>query len=428
MSEKLKKYIIRCTILLFLPAAAVLTGCGNNSHTDSFEAAENAEYNEAGTKDKEADPEADMTSSQESEVLNDSERPDIGNNTDLSSAEIYELFLNGELTVEHKKERVYISELFWDNDIEYCFGDVDRDGDEELHIRDNSLYYMIKATDGAPWIIFEGRWAYEPIVMDELCGILYYCKGYSREEIEFMTIDADGSEKSKEEFYWSDENENGYMDEEDYFRARIGEEIDMEQYVQHREEQTAKQTGNTLKWTGRRSKNYASWQEAYIDFVKKPYSTTQVSEYGDDKYSLIYVDNNDVPELYIYTGGMAGGEIIVSFYDGRVRAMNRGRIGIEYMEYGGLLYSSSGSTGFYPCNIYMLEKGEFSEIGTGWYTEHQYDKELQEICYSYFWEDSLVTEAEFVAHINERIDTSKCVEPSVLYTKDEILEILAEQI
>ena len=53
---------------------------------------------------------------------------------------------------------------------------------------------------------------------------------------------------------------------------------------------------------------------------------------------------------------------------------------------------------------------------------------LQEIYFSYFWEDSPVTEAEFVAHIDELIDTSKCFEPSELYTKDEILEILAEQI
>lgn len=180
------------------------------------------------------------------------------------------------------------------------------------------------------------------------------------------------------------------------------------------------------KWTGRRYKEFASWQEAYIDFVNKPYSTTYRSEYGGDEYSLIHVDNNDVPELYIFTGGMAGGEIIVSFYDGKVRAMNRGRIGIAYMEYGGLLYSDSGNAGTYPCNVYMLEKGKFSEIGTGWVAEHQYD-ELQEIVYSYFWEDTSVTEAEYEAHNNELIDTLNCIEPPVLYTKDEILEMLCSK-
>lgn len=413
-------------ILLFLSAVVILTGCGNNLHADSFGAMENVEYSEAGTRNEETEPEDDMASSQESEVLNHSEKPDIEKDSGLSAMEIYELFLNGELTAWQKKEVVYISDLFWDNDIEYCFGDIDGDGNEELHVRDNSVYYTIKAEDGTPRIIFEGWGDYEPVVTDELCGILYYSNRYGFEEIDFMKMGADGSEESRETFYWYDENENGSMDEKDVFRACISsyEDIDMEQYVQHREEQIARQTGNTLEWTGRRCKDFESWQEAYIDFVNKPNSTTYRSEYGEDEYSLIYVDDNDVPELYIYTGGMAGGEIIVSFYDGKVRAMNRGRIGIAYMEYGGLLFSAAGSAGTYPFNVYMLEKGEFSEIGTGWFTEHQYDDELQEIVYSYFWEDSPVTEAEYEAHINELIDTSKCIEPSVLYTKDEILEKL----
>lgn len=418
-----------CKILLFLSVAVVLTGCGSNSHADSFEAVENVEYSEADTRDEETEPEEDMAASQESEVLNDSENPDIENDTDLSAMEIYERFLNGELTAPQEKESVYISDLFWDNDIEYCFGDIDGDGNEELHIRDNNFYYMIKAEDGSPRIIFEGSRHNEPVVTDELCGILYYSKRYGFEEIDFIKIGADGSKESREYFYWYDENENGSMDENDHFSVKNfgdykSEETDMEQYVQHREEQFARQAGNTLEWTGIRCKDFTSWQEAYIDFVNKPYSTTYRSEYGGDEYSLIYVDDNDVPELYFFTGGMAGGEIIVSFYDGKVRAMNRGRIGIAYMEYGGLLYNANGSAGTYPFNVYMLEKGEFSEIGTGWFTEHQYDDELQEIVYSYFWENSPVTEAEYEAHINELIDILNCIEPPVLYTKDEILEIL----
>ena len=417
------------TILLILSAVVVLTGCGSNSHADSSEAVENVEYSEADTRDEESEPEDDMAVSQESEGLNDSEKPDNENDSELSAMEIYELFLNGELTVVQEKESVYISDLFWDNDIEYCFGDIDGDGNEELHIRDNNLYYTIKAEDGTPRIIFKGWRDYEPVVTDELGGILYYSKRYGYEDIEFMIMGADSNKEGSEYFYWYDENENGSMDENDHFEAKnfgdyISEETDMEQYVQHREEQIARQAGNTLEWTGRRCKDFASWQEAYIDFLNKPYSTTHRSEDGWDEYSLIYVDNNDVPELYIFTGSMAGGEIIVSFYDGKVRAMNRGRIGIAYMEYGGLLYSNAGKAVTYPCNVYMLEKGEFSEIGTGWYREHHYDEELQEIVYSYFWEDSPVTEAEFEAHINELIDTINCIEPPVLYTRDEILQIL----
>ena len=103
--------------------------------------------------------------------------------------------------------------------------------------------------------------------------------------------------------------------------------------------------------------------------------------------------------------------------------MNRDRVGLRYMEYGGLLYSQSGNMGFYPCNIYRLEKGTFSEIGTGWCSE-SFDGENMDM--SYFWEGNPVTEKEYEAHIGELIDTSACVEPSELYTKEEVLEILEE--
>lgn len=48
--------------------------------------------------------------------------------------------------------------MFWDNDIEYCFWDIDGDGSEELQIRDSSVYYAVKVKDQRPWIIFEGWW------------------------------------------------------------------------------------------------------------------------------------------------------------------------------------------------------------------------------------------------------------------------------
>ena len=83
--------------------------------------------------------------------------------------------------------------------------------------------------------------------------------------------------------------------------------------MQYREEQIAKQTENELEWTEKRLKDFETWQEAYIDFMNKPESTTWLS--GDDweDYSLIYVDDDDIPELYIYAGGMASGEFVISF-------------------------------------------------------------------------------------------------------------------
>lgn len=379
-------------------AMTVLTGCKKDVHryAESSESVEMVAYDEAIT--------------QESDVLHDSP----GANT----AEIYEHFLDGGLTVEWREQQVRISDLFWDNDIEYCFGDIDGDGEEELHIRDKSAYYVIKLQDEAPRILFEGWWGYEPVVTDRLCGIFYNWHRYGSEEIEFIQINADGSQESEGTFYWFDHNKNGYMDEEDSFHGR--EDISMEQYVRYRQEQIAKQAENKLQWTGRRLKHFETWEEAYIDFINKMHVAESVTDDWD--YSLIYVDDDEIPELFLYMGSMASGEMIVSFYDGTIRTMNRGRSGIAYIERGGLLYNGNGNAGLYPCNVYMLEKGEFSEIGTGWYTEH-FD-EQGNFEYVYFWEDCVVTEAGFEASVDELIDRSKCVEPSVIYTENEILEIL----
>ena len=407
MNEKFKRY------LLLIPAIALLTGCGNDA--DSVQNTERVESNEDSVK-------YDEVYINHNEDDSKKEVDIICDKAETQEKEVYELFLNGELTVEQKEEQVTIDELFWGNDIEYCFLDIDGDGREELHIRDDVMYYVIKAGDGILQIFYDGRWVYEPVITDEVCGILHYNNKYNSETIEYITIGADGSTESDGEFHWNDENKNGIMDEEDYFGVYFSSrEINMEQYEQYREEQIAKQTENELEWTDRRLKDFATWQEAYIDFVNK--TIVWISEdYAD--YSLIYVDDDDIPELHINTGIMASGAFVVSFYDGKVRALNRDRGGIRYIEYGGLFYSDWGLMGFYPCNVYALEKGEFSEIGTGWIREDN-DVENEYYGFDYFWEGSLMTEEEYEECLNTLIDTSQCIEPGE-YTKDEILEILGD--
>ena len=338
---------------------------------------------------------------------------------DLSG--IYEDFLNGEITAEQKEQQVCIDELFLDNDIEYCFLDIDGDGGEELQIRDSMVYYVVKVQEGELRVIWEGWWNYEPVLANGRCGILYYSNGYGSERIEFSKMSADGSMEKEVSLYWSDENKNGNPDEGDSFYG--SGDIDMEQYLKEREEYTAMRSEAELEWTSRRLKNFATWQEAYIDFIRKIHNTVWENDIGF-LYSLLYVDADDVPELCIDTRAAASGELIVSFYDGKVGCMNRERGGTRYIERGGLLYNDYGAMGFYPCNIYMLEKGEFSEIGTGWYSDHA--DEQGNVYYEYFWEEKLVTEAEFEACIDALIDRTKCVEPSLKYLEEEILEILME--
>lgn len=405
--------------MLLLLALTALTGCKSDARVDDPETVKevHAQNEEAQAQKEEVQVKNEGEATPEPEDATPSPSPE----KTQSKMEIYEGVLNGKITLEKENEQVYISDLFWDNDIEYCFADIDGDGSEELHIRDNLFYYMIKVKDKSPQIIFESWWGYEPVVTGEQRGILFFVCGYGSERIKFMKISPDGSTESDGMYSWGDINHNGKIDEGDRVSVNHNE-IDAQRYIRYREEQIAGQMGNELEWTNRRLKSFAAWQEAYIDFITKLHVTFGVNnEY--EEYSLIYVDEDDIPELFIFTGGMATGEIIASFYDGKVRAMNRDRCGMEYLEYGGLLYNMNGNMGFDPANIYRLSQGEFSEIGTGWSQERIIDEE--NVYFDYFWEDKQVTEEEYMASINALIDTSKCKEPPFVCSKEEILEMLS---
>ncbi len=431
MKVKDQRWAARTANLLLCLTVVFFTGCGSVANRDDAGMAEVTEKAEAAENESILTEEDRMlmrdneflvgeveTGEQDMDGLETAGLNDT--DSDLDTMEIYERFLDGERTVVWEERQVPIAELFWDNDIAYCFYDIDGDGVEELHIRDSVAYYAIKARDSRPEILFEGWWGYEPVVLDGQCGILKYYQEYGSEWIEFMTVNADGSTHKEGEVYWYDENGNGNMDENDYFRGYSDwKEIEMEQFVRYRDEQFRKLSGNELEWKERQLESFATWQEAYAAYIERRYFHPTISEYVD--YALIYVDDDEIPELYIFTGGMATGEFVVSFYDGHLGVMNRGRIGLHYMEHGGLLYSYSGNMGFYPCNIYMLEKGEFSEIGTGWWKE---TGDGENIKFDYFWEGVPVTENECKTRIAELIDMSACVEPEELYTKEEILEIL----
>lgn len=144
----LKKYMTACAMIICVMTS--ISGCESDVTVEFSEIVENVDY--------------DTDIAQESNVTDDSET--------VNYTEIYDRFLEGEAAVEWMGQQVQINELFWDNDIEYCLLDIDGDGGEELQIRDSVIYYVVKVQDQIPVIIFEGRWGYEPIVTNKLCGLV----------------------------------------------------------------------------------------------------------------------------------------------------------------------------------------------------------------------------------------------------------------
>ncbi len=117
---------------------------------------------------------------------------------------------------------------------------------------------------------------------------------------------------------------------------------------------------------------YSSWQEGYLDYLSEV-----DSEYGSCSYALIYVDNDDIPELVVDTGVEAGGCQILSYYEGLVTVLQTNRLYFEYVEKEGILCNSDGHMGYYYDYIYSLKNGIWKQTFNGNYYEFANDADPQ---------------------------------------------------
>lgn len=104
-------------------------------------------------------------------------------------------------------------------------------------------------------------------------------------------------------------------------------------------------------------KGFSSWQEGYKAYI----------ETAPDfpRYKLIYVDDDDIPELAIEGYCEADGCLIVSFHHGEVNILHTLMLGFSYIEKKGLLCNSNGWQGQYYDIVYSLSEGKWKCIFSG---------------------------------------------------------------
>ncbi len=81
------------------------------------------------------------------------------------------------------------------------------------------------------------------------------------------------------------------------------------------------------------------WCSAYERYIR------YVVEDEDFTYNLVYLDDDDVPELFVSSEYEAGGEMLVSYYDGKTEYYHISRLGARYIERSGLFYANNGHMG-----------------------------------------------------------------------------------
>ena len=140
-----------------------------------------------------------------------------------------------------------------------------------------------------------------------------------------------------------------------------------------------------------------AWKQAYIDFIE---SDPDI-DLADDMCTcgLIYLDNDDIPELIIEYSNEAAGTRIVSFKNGNTIDHQFVRTGgIQYIEREGFIYNSVGAMGSLIDEFVLLDDDGFHDYGHGF----RYGESQDLIHFTQFnWNDVDISEDEYMANISE---------------------------
>ena len=149
-----------------------------------------------------------------------------------------------------------------------------------------------------------------------------------------------------------------------------------------------------------------AWKQAYIDYIEGRFS-------ANTTYNLVYVDNDNIPELYIGGFYEEDGDTIISYKNGNIVSLHFDNCGSgRYIEKKGLLYNDHGIMSYfytrYIC-IYKLDSKGFSNILDS-YIEQSYNSVTNKK-YEYFYiNEKEVTMEEYEKALNNAFNISKSKE------------------
>lgn len=155
----------------------------------------------------------------------------------------------------------------------------------------------------------------------------------------------------------------------------------------------------------------SEWAKAYYDYLTENHYKSK-----DFEYYPIYLDNDDIPEIYVYDGSR-NGDSILCYSAGQI---NEEVLAVNYTYYyyipqSGLLMEVQELLdifGFESCSVYQFVNGEFSNIIIGGkeLKEEYKDEFIKENwMLDYEINDEPVSEEEYNRILNEIFDTSKAI-------------------
>lgn len=158
------------------------------------------------------------------------------------------------------------------------------------------------------------------------------------------------------------------------------------------------------------------WKEAYINYVNKHGNTYDSFGHAMEIYKLVNINNDSIPELYINFGSTAGGDVICTYYDGKVLEQPMWNYGFSYIEGQNIFRDAGGHMDVYHDKIYSIENGQFVLLHEGNYgaadnSHVQFDSDGYPI-YDYYWDGTEVSsETEYMNLLNEVYNAQQAITP-----------------
>lgn len=101
----------------------------------------------------------------------------------------------------------------------------------------------------------------------------------------------------------------------------------------------------------------SNWRKAYLDYLNADSIQRKLKDYPN--WGLVYIDNDDIPELLFLGDCNATGDMILTYYNGRVSHYDC-QLGVDFIPKMGLILNEHHHMAGYWGEFIRLENGEFN--------------------------------------------------------------------
>ena len=165
-----------------------------------------------------------------------------------------------------------------------------------------------------------------------------------------------------------------------------------------------------------------SWHDAYTNYLMN-------NGWENDTYALIYVNDDNVPELVIDSGVEASGCRILTYAAGKVNVLTTRRLGFTYVPRGNRLSNSDGNMDSYFDDIYEIRDGIWACVARGEYYGYLSgwnDILKRYVCRYYVWNGQQTDIGQYMIRLSQVYDSQRAVGMEEGYSKRDILWQIGE--